>query len=148
MAFNGVNPSIMRLEVRTVDPYAPPKRKVSAGAKFANALGSFLGPTLSVAGVFFPPLLPAGMAAYGMKGMAGNAIAKQQAFIQAEKQMAAQQGPRQISYMGYQDHPAQMHSVSTMHPGVAPVRQDRVMDVLFLRQEASNQMIHSNYQGR
>jgi hypothetical protein len=144
-AFNGVQPSIMKLEVRHVDPNAPKVRKVSAGAKFASALGSFLGPVASAAGFFFPPMFAVGAAAYGMKNVAQQSIAKQQAFINTEQQAAAaRRGPQAISYMGYDSGPAHMQSVSTAHPGVAP-GQDPVMNILFLRQEASQQMIHTNY---
>lgn len=146
--FNGVQPSIMKLEVRYVDPNRPPVRKVSGGAKFASALGGVLGPLASAAGFFFPPLFAVGAAAYGMQRVAQTNIAQQQAFIGAEQQSYAQKmGPQMISYMGYEDHPVHMKSVSASHPGVAP-GQDPMMDILFLKQGVSDQMIHSNYLGQ
>jgi hypothetical protein len=143
---NGVNPSMMKLEVRYVDPNRPPVRKVSGGAKFASALGSFLGPVASVAGFFFPPMFAVGAAAYGMKNVASQSIARQQAFINAEQSAHQSKGPQMISYMGYESDSVHMRPVSTSHPGVAP-GQDPVMNILFQRQKASQQMIQTNYQG-
>ncbi len=146
-SFNGVNPSIMKLEVRYANMNQPPTRKVSGGAKFARALGSFLGPVASVAGFFFPPMFAVGAAAYGMKNMAQTSINRQQAFINAEQSAAPQ--PQQIQFVGYEGAGAPAHIQTASHGAIGgPVRNDEMMNVLFLRNQASEQMIHTDYLGR
>lgn len=139
-----IDPNIMRLEVRYANLNQPPKRKISGGAKFARALGSFLGPVGMAASFFFPPMAIAGMAAYGLRNQAQRAINQQQTFIQAERAAYGSGGPQQVQYFGYQNQGGSYQPVGTGAMGVSPA-QDQVMNILFLRNEASDQVIHSNW---
>ncbi len=144
---NGVNPSIMRTEVRFVDPTRPKIKKIGAGAKFASALGSFLGPVASIAGIFFPPAFAIGAAAYGMKGLAQQSIMRQQAAnAQQQASYQAQQGQQTISFMGYEGGQAPIRPAAGGGlMGHRPPQADPMMDILFMRQEATQQMINTDY---
>lgn len=137
--FSGVDKTFVKLETRTVDPMAV-QYKVSKGAKFASALGRALGPVTAAAGFFFPPLFAASAAFYGIGKLGAQSVARQQQQIAAQRSLQAQQGPREIQFIGYQGGGGvQPASAGT----IGGIPQDQVMDVFTLRQQTETDMIHA-----
>ena len=151
--FSGVHPDITRTEMRFVNYNQPPKaRKPSFGARLASAVGGLLGPIGMAAGIFFPPAAIAGAAAYGLKARADQALAQQNAYIQAEQQMYAPRGPQTTEVLGYHA-PAEQAGLGIQQvvggPQRAAVGEDQVYNVLFLRHQAADQQVHNtNYGGQ
>lgn len=152
-SFNGVDPNIMRMEVRHVNYNQPPKpRKLSFGARLASAVGGFLGPIGLAAGLFFPPAAIGGLAAYGLKAKADQALNQQKAYINAEQQMYAPKGPQATEFIGFNDPVSQGGPQIQQVAGGPPrkgVGEDEMMNVLFLRHNAADHQIHNaNYGGQ
>ncbi len=139
MDFNGVDPTRVKMEVMTVNPYAPPPRKISFGAKLASAMGGILGPLGLASSIYFPPAALIGLGAYGAKRMADRSIAMQGQSIAMEQAQASAQGPLQVQYYGYDNPRGGIQQVSHQ-VGASPVASDQVMNVIFLRDQSFQAM--------
>lgn len=142
MEFNGVDPTRVKMEVMTVNPYAPPPRKISFGAKLASALGGFFGPVGMALTPFFPPAAAVGLLSYGAKSMGDRSIAMQQQQVYMDQQAAAARGPLQVRYFGYEQPRGMIQPVSGGMAAGAPMT-DEVMNVMFLREQSFGALIHS-----
>lgn len=141
MDFAGIDPTRVKMEVMTVNPYAPPPRKISFGAKLASALGGFLGPVGMASSIFFPPAAAIGLFAYGAKSMGDRSMAAQQQQIAMEQAQAAARGPLQVQYFGYEaPRPGFQPVAQGIGYGPPPGMNDEVLNVMFLRDESFSAM--------
>lgn len=104
MNFNGIDPTRVRMELRTVNPYAPAElKKPPFLLRLASALSGVAGAGTLAASAFMPALAPVGLLTYGLRNIFSRKIAQHNQQAYALQQAQTPKGPLTMSYVGYEE---------------------------------------------
>ena len=137
MQFKSVQPELIRYEMRMVqgvDPHVKEQKKPGFFGRLLSGLGKVLGAVAAPLSFIFPP------AAIGAAGMYGLG--------QIGDMMQAKAAQKQMQQMQQQNIPVSFPGLEMGNAGIQPAsfnmsaRDEQIMDVLFARNSAMNQMAH------
>lgn len=141
MNFQGIRPDLVKYEMRKTSgepAWAKPVKKPGFFGRLLSGLGRIVGAVAAPLSFVFPP---AALAAAGMYGLAqvGDQI-QYRAYARMQQQQA-DQSMQNVSFPGLEGamgggglHPASQTPITP--------QQERVMNVLFARDDASSSMAH------
>lgn len=139
MEFNSIKPDLVRYEMRMVqgvDPSVREQKKPGFFGRLLSGLGRVLGAVAMPLSFIFPPAAIGAAGMYGL-GQIGDQMQVKSAQKQAEKMQREQQ--TQVSFPGLQMDQSAIQPASFD----LSAQDERVMNVLFTRNDAMMQMAHS-----
>ncbi len=139
MQFNPVQPSLVKYEMRMVqgvDPHVREQKKPGFFGRLLSGLGRVLGAVAAPLSFIFPPAALGAAGMYGI-GAIGDQMQAKAYQKQAEKMQREQQ--TNVSFPGLQMDGEQVQPAGFD----ISASDERVMNVLFARNDAMTEMAHS-----